>query len=116
MTLPTVIQDIAGGSVSATLTGFASADFTETRSAQDSLIKVDAYPTGADDWISRSSNTIDDVISGVTLHLHDTSFNGTTYDPIEVNLTPHRSPERQNQHPGHGLQFRRDLHPEQHQV
>ena len=32
---------------------------------------------GSDGWISRSSNTVDDVIQGVTLHLHDTtSANG----------------------------------------
>ncbi len=35
---------------------------------------------GSGDWITRSSNTIDDVIHGVTLHLHDT---GT----VQVNLT-----------------------------
>lgn len=35
---------------------------------------------GTDGWIERSSNTIDDVINGVTLHLHDT---GT----VQVNLT-----------------------------
>jgi len=35
---------------------------------------------GTNGWISRSSNTIDDVIHGVTLHLHDT---GT----VQVNLT-----------------------------
>ncbi len=28
---------------------------------------------GSDGWISRSSNTVDDVISGITLHLHDTT-------------------------------------------
>ena len=28
---------------------------------------------GQDGWISRSSNTVDDVVSGVTLHLHDTT-------------------------------------------
>ena len=28
---------------------------------------------GSDGWISRSSNTVDDVIHGVTLHLHDTT-------------------------------------------
>ena len=48
---------------------------------------MDDYPAGAADWISRSSNTIDDVISGVTLHLHDDTYNGTSYDSIEVNLT-----------------------------
>jgi len=35
---------------------------------------------GTDGWIDRSSNTIDDVINGVTLHLHDTGS-------IQVNLT-----------------------------
>jgi hypothetical protein len=44
---------------------FAEADFTETQSAQDSQIRVDGYPSG--EWISRSSNTIDDVISGFTI-------------------------------------------------
>jgi flagellar hook-associated protein 2 len=78
--VPTISQSTQGGSVSATLAGFAEADFVETQSAQDSRIKVDGYPPGADEWIERSSNTIDDVISGVTLHLHDT---GT----IQVGLT-----------------------------
>jgi flagellar capping protein FliD len=88
LTLPGFAREgQAGGTVSASIAAFAPGTFTETRSAQDSLIKVDDYPTGANDWISRSSNTIDDVISGVTLHLHDVSYNGTSYDPIEVNLT-----------------------------
>ena len=78
--LPTISQSTTGGSTSASLAGFAEADFIETQSAQDSRIKVDGYPAGADEWITRSSNTIDDAISGVTLHLHDT---GT----IQVGLT-----------------------------
>jgi len=78
--MPTISQSTAGGSVTADLAGFAEADFVETQSAQDSRIKVDGYPTGAGEWITRSSNTIDDVISGVTLHLHDT---GT----VQVSLT-----------------------------
>jgi len=80
LTFPGVSQTTVGGSVTASLAGFAEADFIETQSAQDSRIKVDGFPTGAGDWITRSSNTIDDVISGVTLHLHDT---GT----IQVGLT-----------------------------
>jgi len=72
LTMPTMSQSTVGGSVSANLAGFTAADFVETQSAQDSRIKVDGFPTGADEWITRSSNTIDDVISGVTLHLHDT--------------------------------------------
>jgi len=78
LTLPTISQLTEGGSVTADLTGFAEADFTETQVAQDSEIRVDGYP--ASDWIKRSSNTVDDVISGITLHLHDT---GTA----QVNLT-----------------------------
>ncbi len=79
-TLPTISQTTAGGSVTASLAGFTEADFLETQSAQDARLKVDGFPTGVDEWITRSSNTIDDVISGVTLHLHDT---GT----IQVGLT-----------------------------
>jgi flagellar hook-associated protein 2 len=71
LTLPTMAVDTEGGSTTANLAGFGQADFTETQSAQDSQIRVDGYPSG--EWISRSSNTIDDVISGVTLHLHDTT-------------------------------------------
>lgn len=190
LTLPTISQLTQGGSQTADLTGFASTDFTETQSAQDSKIKVDGYPTttavaevqklsttsaatagaftltydghttaainydattadiqsalealpnvsagdivvsgdnlivaggetiftfadtagdvslisinpagltpsdssnyvmteetaGSDGWINRSSNTVDDVISGLTLHLHDTTDAGGE----EVNLT-----------------------------
>jgi len=71
LTLPVMAVKTDGGSTTADLTGFAEADFTETQSAQDSQIRVDGYPPGQ--WISRSSNTISDAISGVTLHLHDTT-------------------------------------------
>ncbi|HUT30672.1 MAG TPA: flagellar filament capping protein FliD [Sedimentisphaerales bacterium] len=71
MSMPTISQSTQGGGATADLKGFAEADFTETQSAQDSQIRVDGYPEG--DWIERSSNTIDDVIYGVTLHLHDTT-------------------------------------------
>lgn len=80
LALPTINQSTAGGSVTASLAGFAVADFAETQSAQDSQFKVDGFPAGADEWITRSSNTVDDVIRGVTLHLLDT---GT----VQVSLT-----------------------------
>jgi flagellar hook-associated protein 2 len=79
-TMPTITQSVAGGSVSASLSGFGESDFAETQSAQDCQIKVDGFPGGEDDWIERSSNTIDDVISGVTLNLHDTGS-------VQVNMT-----------------------------
>lgn len=63
------------------------ATFQESQNAQDSLIKVDGYPSAADEWISRSTNTIDDVISGVTLNLHSVTGNDTDgYESIEINL------------------------------
>jgi flagellar capping protein FliD len=70
LSLPAFAQSVQGGSTAGSLAGFTTADFTKTQSAQDAQIKVDGYPAGADEWITRSSNTIDDVIQGVTLHLH----------------------------------------------
>lgn len=71
LTLPSMAStgDVTAGGLS----DFASGDFTKTQAAQNSKIKVNGYPAAADEWIERSSNTIDDVISGVTLHLHDTT-------------------------------------------
>jgi flagellar capping protein FliD len=43
---------------------------------------------GQDGWIARSTNTIDDVLTGVTLKLHDTTEDGQGgYNSIDVNLT-----------------------------
>lgn len=42
---------------------------------------------GSDGWISRSTNSVDDVVEGVTLALQDDTYNGSTYDSIEVTLT-----------------------------
>ncbi len=67
---PSLTQTTEGGSVTANLDGFAAKDFTETQAARDSQIQIDGYPAG--DWISRSSNTVTDVIPGVTLDLLDT--------------------------------------------
>ena len=50
---------------------FLSTAFTETQTAQDAQIRVDGYPPGT--WIERSSNSINDVIPGVTLSLLDSS-------------------------------------------
>ncbi len=80
--LPAMAVLTEGGSTTASLTGFASADFERSQTAQDSQIKVDGYPSGEDDWISRSSNTIDDVLSGVTLHLHDVT--GSTGEQLTL--------------------------------
>jgi len=66
---------------STTLTGYEASDFENTQVAQSAQIKIDGYPTGADEWISRDSNTISDLIEGVTLTLSDT---GTTTLNVET--------------------------------
>jgi len=74
--LPSLAQTTRGGSIVANLSGFAEADFTETQTARDCQIRVDGYPAG--DWITRSSNTVTDVIPGVTLDLQDTGTANVT--------------------------------------
>jgi flagellar capping protein FliD len=66
--MPAISRAVQGGSIAAALSGLAASDFTETQLAKDSQIQVDGYPTG-DNWITRSSNTISDVIPGVTIDL-----------------------------------------------
>jgi len=100
LTLPTLAQTIQGGSKTANIASLGAGTFTETQTAKNALIKVDDYPPDVVDvetgelieekWISRSSNTIDNVIAGVTLKLHDTtvsSESSTGYKTVEVNLT-----------------------------
>lgn len=51
----------------------SSGDFTNTLTAQNAQLKVDGYPSGADEWIERDSNTVDDVIDNMTLNLNSTT-------------------------------------------
>ncbi|XPV75269.1 MAG: flagellar filament capping protein FliD [Desulfovibrio sp.] len=48
-----------------------SGQFLNTVNAQNAKLKVDGFPTEADKWIERDSNTIDDVIQGVTMNLKE---------------------------------------------
>jgi len=57
--------DGTGGTVD-----FTSSTFTETQTAQDCQIRADGYPSG--DWIERSTNTVDDVLLGISLKLRAT--------------------------------------------
>ncbi len=45
LTLPTMAVSTEGGNTTANLLGFAQIDFIQTQAAQNSLIKVDGYPT-----------------------------------------------------------------------
>jgi len=74
-----VIQDLSA------LDSVDPTDFTNTQTAQNAQIKVDGYPSGADEWLERSSNTVDDVIDNMTLNLNNTTDTdgvniGVSYD------------------------------------
>ena len=56
-----------------TLADYSSAEFSNVRVAQNAKIKVDGFPAGADDWMERDSNTVDDVVPGLELTLSDTT-------------------------------------------
>lgn len=58
--------------------------FTNTQQAQNAQIKVDGFPATDDEWIERSTNSIDDVIDGVTLQLRSTT--GSTPATVTVEL------------------------------
>lgn len=81
-------------SISHTLDNFATGGttgggFTETRTAQNAQIRIDGYPAAS--WIERSSNTIGDVITGVTFSLTDTGSSTITVvtdtEEIETKIT-----------------------------
>jgi len=54
---------------------FEAADFTETQTAQNAQVRIDGYPTGG--WIERQSNTVNDLIQGLTLTLTDETGGST---------------------------------------
>jgi flagellar hook-associated protein 2 len=56
-----------------TLSGMSASGFTNTLTAQDCRFKVDGFPVGDDAWISRDTNVVDDVLTGVTLTFTDTT-------------------------------------------
>ncbi|HWR04954.1 MAG TPA: flagellar filament capping protein FliD [Humidesulfovibrio sp.] len=76
----------AGNKVVLSNTGalvFGSSSFQNTQKAQSSMVKVDGYPVGSANWISRNSNTVDDVIPGISLTLKQANSNAT----IQIGVT-----------------------------
>jgi flagellar hook-associated protein 2 len=59
--------------------------FSETQGNQDARLKVNGWPSAADEWIRSSSNTVDGAIDGLNLSLKET---GTTQ--ITVNTDTER--------------------------
>ena len=51
---------------------FTSSTFTETQSAQNSMIKLDGFPSDPTEYIQEQTNTITDLINGVTIYLKST--------------------------------------------
>jgi flagellar capping protein FliD len=89
----------AGGLVTASLAGFEANKFTWTQHAQNAEIKVDGYPTVAEDWMSRPTNSISDVIDGVTLNLQtttETAPSSGAYNSISVSLTRNTETVKEN--------------------
>ena len=67
---------------------FQSGTWTQTQAASDSWIKVDGYaPPSPSGYIERETNTISDVLDGVTLTLHATSGGSTEDVTISNDLT-----------------------------
>jgi flagellar hook-associated protein 2 len=48
---------------------FDPGTFSVAREASNAMIKIDGFPSGADNWVQRSSNEVGDVIDGVVMTL-----------------------------------------------
>jgi flagellar hook-associated protein 2 len=51
--------------------GIWAAGFTTSQIATNSMVKVDGFPAEADEYLQRSTNTVADVIEGVSVNLFD---------------------------------------------
>ncbi|SOB60942.1 Flagellar hook-associated protein 2 [Pseudodesulfovibrio profundus] len=56
---------------------FNASDFNETQNAVNSQIRVNGFPSAAGGWIERSSNSINDVVNGITLNLQNAAPGST---------------------------------------
>jgi len=83
LNIPAISRSTQGGSTSANLTGFASANFTMTQSAQDSKIRVDGYPSSsAVSEVQKLATT-----TGATGGTFTLTYDGHTTDPISYDAT-----------------------------
>ncbi len=55
-----------------TLSGFGNSDFSTITSNASAQLKLDGWPATANTWITRESNTVTDLVNGVTLTLKST--------------------------------------------
>ena len=61
-----------------TLTGFKSANFGTITSNASALLKLDGWPASAASWITRETNSITDLVTGLTLTLKGTGSSTLT--------------------------------------
>jgi flagellar hook-associated protein 2 len=74
----------AGNQVVLSNTGgiiFKSSGFNNTQNAQSCLVRIDGFP--ASGWIARNSNTIEDVVPGVTFTAKNANSNAT----VQIGVT-----------------------------
>ena len=73
-----------------TLTGFGAANFDTITSNASALLKLDGWPTGTDSYITRETNTVSDLVSGLTLNLKSTGTvtitTATDTDAVRENI------------------------------
>lgn len=76
----------AGNQVVISNTGslvFGAGSFQNTQEAQSALIKVDGYPVGGGNWMARDTNSVTDVVPGVSLTLKQANSNAS----IQIGIT-----------------------------
>jgi len=65
--------DNAVAIVDCSIDGYAPEDFENTQTAKNAWLKVDGYPSSEDQWIERDTNTVTDLLDGLTLNLRGVS-------------------------------------------
>ena len=78
-------SQIVLGSNSGFVSGFAASDFSNTQDAQNSQIKVNNFPSGSS-WIERPTNTVNDVLGGLTLNLKDVTYGNSIQLSVSTDL------------------------------
>ncbi len=63
---------------------FSGSTYYASQDAQNAWLKVDGFPYVPDAWMERDTNTIDDLIPGVTLNLKKTT---PTDSPVNIGIT-----------------------------
>ncbi len=61
------------------------ASFTTTQAASNSQVRIDGYPSA--DWIERSSNTLTDLVPGLTINLQDVGTTNLSLTRRTTNIT-----------------------------